>query len=172
LIKLAKGQFAFVGRGDNSLHPVYIDDVVSGIIAAGNADRYGESYLLLGPEHTTFRNYVYAMCDALDAPHPRLTIPYTLGLAATYVLEPLWLAKNRIAGKAFLGDKPPMTRDTLHGVASHRFYDTSKATREIGHTPAVSIAEGLGRTVRWLAGTGRLPEDVARRIRERAGTNA
>ena len=172
LIKLAKGQFAFIGDGGNSLHPVYIDDVVAGIIAAGESERYGEAYLLLGPEHTTFRNYVYAMCDALGAARPRLTIPYPVGLAAAYVLEPLWLAKNRVAGKQFLGDKPPMTRDTLHGVASHRFYDTSKATREIGHTPAVGIADGLGRTVQWLAGTGRLSEDVARRIRERSAISA
>jgi nucleoside-diphosphate-sugar epimerase len=172
LIKLSKGQFAFVGSGNNSLHPVFIDDIVSGIVAAGESDRYGESYLLLGPEHTTFRSYVYAMCDALGVEHPKWTIPYAVGLAASYALEPLWLVKNRVAGKKLLGDKPPMTRDTLYGVSSHRFYDTSKATREIGHTPAVSIADGLRRTVEWLAGTGRLPENVARGISERSTVTA
>lgn len=172
LIKLAKGQFAFLGGGNNSLHPVFIDDVVSGIVAAGQSERFGDSYLLLGPEHTTFRNYVYAMCDVLSVPHPRWTIPYHLGVAACYALEPLWLAKNRIAGTKLLGDKPPMTRDTLHGVTKHRFYDTSKATREIGHTPGVTIADGLRRTVEWLAGTGRLPEHVARRIHERKAITA
>jgi nucleoside-diphosphate-sugar epimerase len=172
LIKLARGQFAFVGSGKNRLHPVHIDDVVAGIIAAGQSERYGEAYLLLGPESTTFRDYVYAMCDALGAPHPRWTIPYGIGLAACFALEPLWLAKNRIAGKTLLGDKPPMTRDTLHGVCANRYFGTSKATREIGHTPAVTIAEGLARTVDWLAGTGRLPESIAARIRARTAVTA
>jgi nucleoside-diphosphate-sugar epimerase len=167
LIKLSRGQFAFVGKGDNSLHPVFIDDIVNGILAAGRSERFGEKYLLLGPEHTTFRNYVYSMCDALDVARPRWTVPYAVGLAASYVLEPAWLAKNRLIGKRRFGDKPPMTRDTLHGVSSHRYYDTSKGSREIGHTPAVTIREGLARTVGWLAGTGRLPEDVARKARER-----
>jgi nucleoside-diphosphate-sugar epimerase len=172
LIKLARGQFAFVGSGNNRLHPVHIDDVVAGIVAAGQSERYGESYLLLGPESTTFREYVYAMCDALGVAHPRWTIPYAVGLAASFALEPIWLAKNRIAGKKLLGDKPPMTRDTLRGVSANRYYDTSKATREIGHTPSVAIPDGLAQTVDWLAGTGRLPENVAERIRARTAVTA
>lgn len=172
LIKLAKGQFAFVGSGQNHLHPVHIDDVVAGTVAAGQSERNGESYLLLGPESTTFREYIYAMCDALGVPYPRWTIPYAIGLAACFALEPIWLAKNRIAGKRLLGDKPPMTRDTLHGVSANRYYDTSKATREIGHTPSVTIAEGLAKTVEWLAGTGRLPESIAERIRARTAVTA
>lgn len=172
LIKLAKGQFAFVGSGNNSLHPVHIDDVVDGIIAAGQSDRYGEAYLLLGPEHTTFREYVYAMCAALGVARPRWTMPYVLGRAACYALEPAWLVKNRVLGKHLLGDKPPMTRDTLDGVSTHRYFDTSKAARELGHKPSVSIAAGLRGTVEWLASTGRLPADVVERIRERGAVTA
>ncbi|MEX0749303.1 MAG: NAD-dependent epimerase/dehydratase family protein [Dehalococcoidia bacterium] len=172
LIKLAKGQFAFVGSGENRLHPVFINDVVGGIVAAGESERYGEAYLLLGPEHTTFRNYVYAMCDALGAERPRWSVPYLAGRAACYALEPMWLVKNRVLGKKLLGDKPPMTRDTLDGVSTHRYFDTSKATREIAHTPAVSIADGLQTTVEWLAGTGRLPASVTERIKQRGVVTA
>lgn len=167
LIKLAKGQFAFIGRGNNQLHPVYIDDIVCGIIAAGASNRFGEPYLLLGPERTTFREYVFAMCTALGVDRPRWTIPYAVGLASCYVLEPAWLLKNRILGKKPLGDKPPMTRDTLRGVSANRFYDTSKASREIGHTPAVKIADGLEHTVDWLAGTGRLPVALVQQLKDR-----
>ena len=172
LIKLAKGQFAFVGNGSNTLHPVFIDDIVSGIVAAGESERYGESYLLLGPESITFREYVYAMCDALGAARPRWTLPYHLGLASCFALEPIWLMKNRVLGKKLLGDKPPMTRDTLRGVSAHRCYDTSKATHEIGHTPAVGIKQGLRTTVDWLAGTGRLPASVVERLKERGAVTA
>jgi hypothetical protein len=112
------------------------------------------------------------MCDALGAPRPRWTIPYVAGRAACYALEPAWLLKNRLLGRNLLGDKPPMTRDTLDGVATHRYFDTSKATRDLGHTPSVTIAEGLRTTVEWLAGTGRLPENVVERIRERGAVTA
>lgn len=158
LVKLARGRFAFVGSGANRVHPVYIDDVVNGILAAGRSEAYGEAFLLLGPEPITFRNYVLAMCRALGAEPPKLTIPSSLARLSCYALEPVWLAKNRLIGKQRFGDKPPMTRDTLLGVSADRVYDTSKGTRMLGHTPQVGVEEGLRRTVEWLVESGRLPE--------------
>jgi nucleoside-diphosphate-sugar epimerase len=156
LLKLSRGKFAFVGKGENRIHPVFIDDVVNGILAAGRSDCFGEAFLLLGPEALTFDAYVRAMCDALEVDPPRLHIPYGLALLSCYGLEPLWLAKNRLFGKQLLGDKPPMTRDTLHGVTADRVYDTSKGERMLGHRPRVTVREGLARTVDWLVESGRL----------------
>jgi nucleoside-diphosphate-sugar epimerase len=136
---------------------VYIDDVVDGILAAGRSEQYGEKFLLLGPEPITFKNYVLAMCRALDVGPPKLSVPYALAKLACYGLEPAWLVKNRLLGKNVLGDKPPMTRDTLLGVTADRVYDTSKGTRLLGHTPRVGVEEGLRRTVDWLIESGRLP---------------
>jgi nucleoside-diphosphate-sugar epimerase len=164
LIKLARRRFAFVGRGRNRIHPVYIDDVVNGIIAAGRSEEYGEAFLLLGPEPVTFEGYVRAMCRALGIPAPTLRIPFMLGRLSCYGLEPLWLAKNRLLGKKLLGDKPPMTRDTLDGISADRFYDTSKAQRLLGHTPSVGVDEGLARTVEWLSSVNRLPQGTPARL--------
>jgi nucleoside-diphosphate-sugar epimerase len=164
LIKLARRRFAFVGKGRNRIHPVYIDDVVDGILAAGRSEEYGEAFLLLGPEPVTFEEYALAMCRALEVPAPTLRIPYAIGRLSCYGLEPLWLAKNRILGKKFLGDKPPMTRDTLAGISADRFYDTSKAQRLLGHVPSVGVDEGLSRTVEWLASANRLPQGIPVRL--------
>ena len=164
LIKLARRRFAFVGKGRNRIHPVYIDDVVDGIIAAGRSEQYGEAFLLLGPEPLTFDEYVRAMCRALGVSAPKLRIPYAIGQLSSYGLEPLWLAKNRILGKKLLGDKPPMTRDTLAGISADRFYDTSKAQRLLSHAPSVGVDEGLVRTVEWLASIGRLPRGIPARL--------
>jgi len=160
LIKLARGRFAFVGAGANRVHPVYIDDVVNGILAAGRSEQYGEAFLLLGPEPITFRNYVLAMCEALGVEPPKLQLPYALALLASYPLEAAWLVKNRLIGKKTLGDKPPMTRDTLAGVTTDRAYDVSKGERLLGHSPQVGVRQGLAHTVEWLAQSGRLPETV------------
>lgn len=164
LVKLARGRFAFVGSGSNRVHPVHIDDVTEGIVAAGKSEAFGEKFLLLGPHTLTFREYVLAMCNALGVAPPKLSIPYPLAMLACYGLEPAWLVKNRLIGRGPLGDKPPMTRDTLHGIAEEQVFDTSKATRMLGHTPRVDVDEGLAQTVRWLASTGRLPEPVAARF--------
>jgi nucleoside-diphosphate-sugar epimerase len=169
LIKLARRRFAFVGPGRNRIHPVYIDDVVDGILAAGRSEHYGEVFLLLGPEPVTFEDYVRAMCRALGIPCPGLRIPYIIGWLSCYVLEPLWLAKNRILGKELLGDKPPMTRDTLAGIRADRVYDISKAQRLLGHTPRIGVDEGLARTVEWLASANRLPAGIPARLSS-AGT--
>jgi nucleoside-diphosphate-sugar epimerase len=164
LIKLASGRFAFVGKGNNRIHPVYIDDVVDGILAAGSSEQYGEAFLLLGPEPLTFNEYVQAMCRALGVPAPTLRIPYAIGRLSCYGLEPIWLAKNRLLGKKLLGDKPPMTGDTLAGISADRFYDTSKAQRLIGHAPKVGVDEGLLKTVEWLASINRLPQAIAAKL--------
>jgi len=164
LIKLANGRFAFVGAGRNRVHPVHIDDVTDGILAAGRSDAFGEKFLLLGPRTLAFREYVLAMCRALSVNPPKLTVPYAFGLLACYGLEPAWLVKNRLLGRGFLGDKPPMTRDTLHGIAEDQVFDTSKAARVLGHTPRVDVDEGLAMTVRWLAEAGRLPGPIAARF--------
>ncbi len=164
LLKLSKGQFAFVGSARNRVHPVHIDDVSEGILAAGRCEAFGEKFLLVGPQVLTFHEYVLAMCRALGVELPKLHVPYALGLLACYGLEPAWLVKNRLIGKGLLGDKPPVTRDTLHGVAEDCVFDTAKTTRMLGHTPRVGVDEGLAQTVRWLAGTGRLPGPVAARL--------
>lgn len=170
LIKLARGRFAFVGKGDNRIHPVYIDDVVDGLLAAGRSEQYGEVFLLLGPQPLTFREYVLAMCRALGVEPPSLRIPYFAARLSCYALEPVWLVKNRLLGKEVLGDKPPMTRDTLAGVTADRVYDVSKAARLLGHTPLVNVEDGLSRTVQWLVRTGRLPDSVSSRLAEGAAT--
>jgi sterol-4alpha-carboxylate 3-dehydrogenase (decarboxylating) len=138
--------------------------VVDGIIAAGRSEQYGEAFLLPGPEPLTFEEYVLAMCRALEIPAPTLRIPYAVGRLSCYGLEALWLAKNRILGKKFLGDKPPMTRDTLAAISTDRFYDTSKAQRLLGHAPRIGVDEGLSRTVDWLASVGRLPQGIPARL--------
>ncbi len=168
LVKLSRGRFAFVGKGTNRIHPVYIDDVVDGILAAGRSDQYGQAFLLLGPHALTFNEYVAAMCRALGVAEPGLRVPYAIGRLSCFFLEPMWLAKNSIIGKQFLGDKPPMTRDTLGGISADRVYDISKAERLLGHRPQVPVDEGLRRTVAWLATTGRLPENVAAHLAGRA----
>jgi nucleoside-diphosphate-sugar epimerase len=164
LIKLARRRFGFVGKGRNRIHPVYIDDVVDGIIAAGRSKEFGETFLLLGPEPLTLEEYVRAMCRALGVPVPTLRIPYAIGRLSCYGLEPLWLAKNRFLGKKLLGDKPPMTRDTLATISVDRLFDTSKAQRLLGHVPSVGVDEGLARTVEWLASVNRLPRGIPARL--------
>ncbi len=168
LLRLSSGRFAFVGSGANRIHPVYIDDVVNGILAAGASEQYGEAFLLLGPSAITFKDYIGAMARALGVDPPSLHIPYALALLSCYGLEPAWMLKNRFIGKQRFGDKPPMTRDTLFAVTADRVYDTSKATRLLGHTPKVSVDEGMARTVDWLAGTTKLPANVSARLSERA----
>jgi len=164
LVRIASGRFALVGSGKNRLHPVYIDDVVAGTLAAAKSDAYGEAFLLLGPEVTTFRAFVDAMAGALGVSPPRFRIPHAVALLSAYVLEPAWYVKNRTIGRGFLGDKPLMTRDSLAVVAEDQVFDVAKAERVLGHRPRVSIADGLAQTATWLASTRRLPAEVTARL--------
>jgi nucleoside-diphosphate-sugar epimerase len=161
LQRLKAGRFAFIGPGRNRIHLVYIDDVVDGLLAAGRSEHHGESFLLLGPQVESFQDTVNAMGEALQAPAPGKHVPYWAGRVSAYGMEGLWLLKNRLLGPDRFGDRPVLTRDTLDGVTTDYFYDTSKAAKLLGHQPKVDLRKGLARTIEWMTASGRLPEGAS-----------
>jgi nucleoside-diphosphate-sugar epimerase len=76
LEQLKSGRVILVNGGDGLANLVYVDDVVSGMIAAAvHESAHGESFILSGPEPTTWRDF-YAAHEAM------------LGRAATVSMTP------------------------------------------------------------------------------------
>ena len=65
LKELQSGRVILVNQGDGLANLVYVDDVVSGmILAAVHEGAHGESFLISGPEQTTWRSF-YTALEAL-----------------------------------------------------------------------------------------------------------
>jgi dihydroflavonol-4-reductase len=71
---------------------------------------------------------------------PRLHLP----------VWPFWIAGALCeAACAPLGLEPPLYRRRVDFYTKSRAFDISRARREIGYAPSVSLREGITRTLDW-----------------------
>ncbi|WP_412068729.1 NAD-dependent epimerase/dehydratase family protein [Rubrivirga sp. IMCC43871] len=142
---LRAGRFALVDGDRGVLAPVFVDDVVAGILAAaGGEGAVGEAFHLSGPgvsPRVFFGHYARMTGVRLRSVPPRLA----------RAVAPVVAAGARLVGK-----EPPLSGRTLEYVTHPAAYSTAKAARVLGWRPAVGLDEGMARTEAWLRETGRL----------------
>jgi nucleoside-diphosphate-sugar epimerase len=145
---IKRGRFPMVGDGQTLWHGVYIDDLVEGIIRCGTADQaIGQTFILAGPDYTTLEELTGIVADAVGARPPRLKIPLAPIYAAAAVCEAVCRP---------FGVEPPLHRRRVDFFTKSRAFDSTKARREIGYAPEVSIRDGVVRTAAWYAAQGLL----------------
>lgn len=145
---LEKRTFLMLGPCRENFHAVYIDDVVDGFMRALTASGVdGETFILGGPEYVPLRDYVAASAQAVGAPLPWLKLPYWPFFAASAVCEAVCVP---------LRIEPPLHRRRLRFYANNRAFSIQKARNLLGYAPAVSLQEGLARTVTWYREHGYL----------------
>jgi nucleoside-diphosphate-sugar epimerase len=145
---IKRGRFPMIGDGQTLYHSVYIDDLVDGIVRCGTADRaIGETFILAGPEYTTLNEMVALVAKAVGRPPPRLRIPVAPVRAIAAACE--------ILCRPF-GLEPPLHRRRVGFFTKNRAFDISKARRQLGYAPKVSIGEGIARTSAWYTQQGLL----------------
>lgn len=142
LFKLVKkGVPVILDNGDGYAQPVYIDNLLDGMILAGTRpEAVGHAFNFVDqplPWKDLF-TYYGAMCDR----KPR-RLPFWLfrGIAALVL--------------PFLGRSESID-DILIFYTSQSLYPTDKAERLLGYRPRVSLDEGMRRTEEWLREAGYL----------------
>ena len=143
---LKKGRMRLPGGGHGVIQPVYVDDVVDGILLAAETGRIGESYILSGSSVVTVREYFERLGELVDA-GPIRSVPAWLANTAASVNE---------AWAALCGWSPIFTRASLRYVSRQGAFCYGKAARELGYEPGVSLEEGMGRVQAWLEEEGLL----------------
>jgi len=133
-----RGRYAFIGDGESVNHPVYLDDVIHGLLLALEQARDGEVYIVGGPRPVTKRELVCTIADALGVRRPFLRIPRWVATPAAVTLE--------LLGRT-LGFEPILTRSRVMMMADDFGYSIEKARRELGYEPRTELAEGLGKTI-------------------------
>ena len=140
------GYFRLIGDGSNLVHPIYIDDLVEGLlICLERPEARGGTYNMVGEGPVTFRRFCEAIASALGRPLPRWRIPRGAAMAAGFVLEGV---------RAVTGVGVPLTRDRVRFMSSDRADDGGRARREIGFVAPTGLDEGVGRTVAWYREKG------------------
>ncbi len=139
------GRFALPARGRGIHSPVYVDDLVAGIVVAGRSDRAaGRVITLSGGVGVPTREYFAPLADAAGV---RLRcLPTPVVMAGARALH----AAARLTGKP-----NELTPDGVRYLAErHGTYGIGTARELLGWEPEVPFPEGMERTVAWLRESG------------------
>lgn len=143
---VARGRFVMLGDGKTLFHPVYVSDLVRGLLlAADSPSAVGRTYIIAGERPVTLTELAERVAAALGVPAPRLRFPAGPVLALAGIMER--------ACRPF-GIEPPLFRRRVEFFTKNRAFSWKRAAEEIGYRPEVSLVDGLAATVAWYREKG------------------
>jgi len=143
-----RGNFKMIGKGKALYHLTFVEDLVEGIILAGETPgASGQIYTLGGNEYLPLTDLVEKIAGIFEKPVSRIRIPLWPVYAAAFLCEMLCRP---------LGIEPPLYRRRLDFFTKDRAFDISKAKKELNYNPRVPLDEGLSRTAQWYKENGYL----------------
>jgi nucleoside-diphosphate-sugar epimerase len=129
------------GRGIHS--PVYIDNLVDGVMLAAASDAVGQ---------------VFTLSDGVGVPYREFFSPYAHLVGRRLITLPAPLAIGMAAAVQRAARLAPGDNEINPGSARYLLrrgtYSNAKARTMLGWEPRVSVQEGLERTVAWLRDQG------------------
>jgi nucleoside-diphosphate-sugar epimerase len=139
---LKRRQFALPARGRGIHSPIFVDDLVDGIIAAARNDAAAGQVITLsggvGVETRVFFDHYARMLGRVRAP----VVPTAVALAGAW-------ARDRIA--RLRGTPNELTPSGVRYLALRRgTYGITKARELLDWSPQVALDEGMRRTEAWL----------------------
>lgn len=143
LIKIINGEMSIGIAGTFNL--VDVRDLASGIIAAAERGKSGESYIL-GNEAVSFKRFARLVAKESGCAAVRMFLPGKLANMVATNLEKK--AKRR-------GERPMMTTFSVYNLTRNNVFDSSKARKELGYNPR-SYSETIRDEVAWLQSEGHI----------------
>ena len=145
--ELARRRLVLPAMGRGTMSPVYVDDLVDGIVsAAGHEDAAGEGFVLSGGHDVEAREFFGHYARMLgDRPVP---------VAPTAVVVAMAAALHH-AGR-LRGSRIEVTPGAVRYLARTGTYSIAKARSVLEYQPAVDLDEGMRRCEEWLRAEGLL----------------
>lgn len=139
------GQFALPAGGRGVFSPIYLDDLLDGILlAATRPEGAGQIFTLTGGAPVTTAEYFGHLARIAGRRAPR-GLPTRVLVAATWA--------NQLAERA-RGRTTENNPETIRYLAREGSYSIAKARAVLGFEPKVNLHDGMARTERWLHDEG------------------
>ncbi len=147
LAAVKQGQWRYIGDGKTLNDWLYVQDAVEGLELAAERGGEGEVYIVASGQRITMVEAIEVAAAALGVAAPSGHVPLTLARL---------LAGTSEAAARLLRTEPRMRREMVDAFLVNRTFDISKAQRELGYAPKVSLRQGLPATIRWFEEKGYL----------------
>ncbi|MBN1860893.1 MAG: NAD(P)-dependent oxidoreductase [Candidatus Thermoplasmatota archaeon] len=131
------------GKGNNTIHFTYVDDVTQGIrkTIEKTTQAIGETFILASDEYLTYKDMFSTIAHLLNVPRPGRSIP--MSLAKIYLSYIQW--NNARKGI----DDFAMHTSLIDTMKTNRAYSNAKAKKILGFSPKYSFEEGMKKTIDW-----------------------
>ena len=161
--RASRGKLRFsVGWGKKLSDFTYVDNLTDALLRA--ADRLGpdssiggQAYFVTNGEPMAFFDFVGEVLEQLELPPIVGAVPFPIAYAVASVAE----AYDTIVRGGTLNAENGLSRFAVKYLCTHHWFNIGKARRDLGYEPAVSLAEGIERTVAHLVATDQVPRRAA-----------
>ena len=130
---------------DRYFHPVYIEDVVDGIVRAGEKSDAHGTYILAGEEHITVGALFVLIAEMLNV---------DLQIKERSIKDNVYLNFRKKIHQLF--KKADLLTYFMAGEGKriHRAYFIEKAKSKLDYLPKVNLKEGISKTLQWAEREG------------------
>ena len=133
---IEKGRFAWIGGGRHRTSTTHVDNVVEGLMLAAERGRAGEAYFVTDGEPVVFRDFLTRLLATRGVDPGDRNLPAGVAKPVAATVESAWRVL-RLKGEA------PLTRFAVWNSTLECTIDDSKARRELGYAPVISVEDGL-----------------------------
>ena len=144
---VARGKFFIIGNGQTKLHPVYVDDVVQGLLTCAEniAEAAGKVFIVAGPESVTLEYLAKTAAQAANTSILPFNVPAPLAKIGATLCEALCKPLNI---------EPPIHHRRLDFFFRNQAFDISKIRATLGFEPQIDVATGITQTMQWYREQG------------------
>ena len=148
LFRTINSFFFMIGKGENLHHLIFIEDLIDGMLLAGESEAaVGRVFLLSGKEAVTTNEMVAVIADQLGKDAPKVRVPfwpfYVLATVMEWTLRPL-------------GIQPPLHRRRMDFFKKSFSFSQDESARRLGFIPKYGFRDGVKETARWYVEKGYL----------------
>lgn len=148
-LKMARsGQFILPDQGKGRFTPVYIEDLLDGVmLAAGLSEGSGQIFILAGDRSVSCKQFFAYHWKWAGKTKKIPSLPLAAAIALTQGLSKI----NRLRNKP-----SEVTPDAMLMFSRKGGFSIEKAKSRLGYSPKVSLAEGMAKSEEWLREMGEL----------------
>lgn len=139
-----RGFMPLINGGVSYVDMTYIDNCVDALLLCLDSPPHtlGQTYNITNGEPLPTREMLILLFRKLDWKVRFLNLPYPVAISTATVMEKVY----RLSGNR---EEPPLTRYAAGLMAKSQTLDISRARKELGYAPKISLEEGFGRYARW-----------------------